>query len=99
MEQVVIEATRENLVKLATQARQAESRFYQRYNELSTKRDYAINCRSEAPTGSRFKWDYCQPVFQDKAQEAEGRAFFQGLAGTTTPGAPACARAAIEGLP
>ena len=75
IDEVVVRATRTDLVKLARQVRMAEFRFYDRYNELNTQRDYAVTCNNEATTGSRFTWDSCQPVFQEKARVAEGRGF------------------------
>jgi hypothetical protein len=82
IEEVIINATKPNIVKLAQQVRMAEFRFYQRYNELNTKRDYAVNCRIEGVTGSRFASDVCVPVFQDKARAAEGRAFAEVIQGS-----------------
>ncbi|MEJ1964916.1 MAG: hypothetical protein WDO56_26625 [Gammaproteobacteria bacterium] len=75
VDQVVIEATRANLAKLGQDMLAIEYRFYRRYNELNTKRDYAVDCYKEARTGSRFIRSYCQPAFQSNAELAEARAF------------------------
>ncbi len=79
MQQVVVEATRTNLAKLAKEIEIAEFRFYQRYNELNTKPDYAIHCSNEASTGTRFKENECRPVFRNKAEQVAARDFLVGL--------------------
>ena len=92
VDEVVVEATRATLVKLAKEVRLAEVRFYERYNQLNTVRDYAVNCSEEATTGTRFTLGYCRPVFQSKSTGAEGQSFAQivGQVGATgTPSAPA----------
>lgn len=81
MDQVVVEATRTNLNKLAKEVRQSEKRFYKRYNELNKVRDYAIKCSTEATTGTRFTRTDCQPVFESKAEEAEARQFLVAFGG------------------
>jgi len=92
VDEVVVEATRATLVKLAKEVRLAEVRFYERYNQLNTVRDYAVNCSEEATTGTRFTLGYCRPVFQSKSTGTEGQSFAQivGQVGATgTPSAPA----------
>ena len=96
LDQVVIEGKRADLVKLAQQIQLAEQRFYQRYNEINTKRAYAVRCYNEAPTGSRFKQKYCKPVYESEAEATEGREFILALgrgasAGSTSGGASASA--------
>ncbi len=90
LDQVVVEATRAKLVKMSKEVRESERRFYQRYNDFNTKRDYAIKCSTEAPTGTRFRNTSCEPVFVSKADEAEARAFISaygvGDQATGTPG-------------
>jgi hypothetical protein len=75
LDQVVIEATRANMVKLGKEVQLSEYRFYQRYNQLNKNRDYAIQCTDQAPIGSRFTRTECQPVFKSKAEQEETRAF------------------------
>jgi hypothetical protein len=94
VEQVIVEGTRADLVKLAQQVIQAEERFYQRYNEINTKRAYMVRCYNEAPTGTRFKQKYCKPVYENEADAAEGREFMMAIgrgasAGSTSGGAVA----------
>ena len=90
LDQVVVEATRARLVKMSKEVRESERRFYQRYNDFNKKRDYAIKCSTEAPTGTRFRSTSCEPVFVTKADEAEARAFLSaygvGDQATGTPG-------------
>lgn len=87
--QVVVEANRTNLAKLAKEIRDSEKRFYKRYNELNKVRDYAIKCTTEASTGTRFTRTDCQPVFQDKAQEEEARQFLAAFgSGDQVTGTP-----------
>jgi len=101
-DQVVVQATRANLVRLGEEVKKAEYRFYQRYNELNTKRDYAIKCTTEARPNSRFTNSFCKPVFQTKAEEDESRTFFMELsrqysaAGVPAPIAVAAGRPAYQ---
>jgi hypothetical protein len=85
VDQVVIKAEREKLVKLQKEVQLSEQRFYTRYNQVNTKRDYAVKCVNEADTGTRFKRSYCQPVFANKAQEEQARRAFQYLGSSSTP--------------
>jgi hypothetical protein len=94
VDQVIVQGTRADLVKLAQQVLQAEERFYQRYNEINTKRVYMVRCYNEAPTGTRFKQKYCKPVYENEADAAEGREFMMASgrgasAGSTSGGAVA----------
>ena len=99
IDQVVVEAKKANVVKLAKEVRLAEFRFYDLYNKLNTEPDYAVNCENEPSTGSRFTWDNCKPVFQDKAQQTEASAFGRFLQGiSTTPGGGVAA-SATPGMP
>jgi len=96
VDQVVVEADRANLVKLAREVQLAEQRFFARYNELNTKKKYAVRCYEEASTGTRFKQKYCKPVYETEAQAAQGREFILALgrgaaAGSTSGGAVASA--------
>jgi hypothetical protein len=93
-DQVIVEGKRGDLVKAAKEVQLLEQRFFQRYNELNTKRDYAVRCYNEAPTGTRFKQKYCKPVYQTNAEAAEAREFMTALgrgasAGSTSGGGSA----------
>jgi hypothetical protein len=96
VDQVVIQATRAKLVKLEKEVLLAQQRFYERYNELNTKRDYAMKCYNEADTGSRFKKTYCQPVFANKAQEEQARRAVQYLGSSSTAATSSSAAASMH---
>jgi hypothetical protein len=94
VDQVVVEADRASLVKLAREVQLAEQRFYARYNEINTRKKYAVRCYEEAATGTRFKQKYCKPVYETEAQATQGREFILALgqgasAGSTSGGAVA----------
>ena len=97
VDQVVVAASRERLAKLEKEVQEAEQRFYSRYNALNTKRDYAVKCYNEAETGSRFKKNYCQPVFTSKAQEEQARRTVASLTSSSTPQSTSSAASAMHG--
>ena len=90
VDQVTVEATRDNVVKLEKQVKMTELKFYELYNTLNKNRDYAIDCEDTPATGTRFKRSNCQPVFKSKAEQEEARqfliAFGAGDQVTGTPG-------------
>src|SRR5690242_8638413 len=93
-EQVIVEGKRGDLIKAAKEVQLLEQRFFQRYNELNTKKNYAVRCYNEAPTGTRFKQKYCKAVYQTNAEAAEAREFMTALgrgasAGSTSGGGSA----------
>ena len=96
IDEVTIEAARANLAKLAQEVKVAERRFYARYNELNTTRDYAVNCEDEASTGSRFTLNSCQPVFQQKALREQRRDLREG--GTAGAAVSSAVAAALPGF-
>jgi hypothetical protein len=103
VDQVVIEGTRADLVKLAKEVQLAEERFYQRYNDFNTTRKYAVPCYSEAHTGTRFKQKYCKPVYETEADATEARQFMRAIgngasASSTSGGASASAGVMASGL-
>jgi hypothetical protein len=53
----------------------AEDRFFAKYNELNTKREYRISCSSERPTGTLFNRRKCNPEFVTSATGGEARAW------------------------
>jgi hypothetical protein len=90
-DQVIVQGKRGDLVKAAKEVQLLEQRFFQRYNELNTNKNYAVRCYNEAPTGTRFKQKYCKPVYQSNAEAAEAREFMTALgrgasAGSTSGG-------------
>jgi hypothetical protein len=78
-QEVIIEATRANLVKLGKQIKDAEWRFYKRYNDFNTKRQYAINCNEETRGDSHFKRSVCEPRYQSDAEAEEAQNFYRML--------------------
>jgi hypothetical protein len=96
VDQVVVKATREKLAKLEKEVKLAEQRFYDRYNQVNTKRDYAVKCYNEADTGTRFKKTYCQPVFTTKAQEEQARRTVAALGSSATPATSSSAAASMH---
>jgi len=56
----------------------AEDKFWAKYNELNTNDDYDVHCTIDVPTGTRFKYRVCRPVYYAKAQENEARSFITG---------------------
>jgi hypothetical protein len=98
VDQVVVEADRASLVKLAKDVQVAEQRFYARYNEINTKRKYAVRCSEEASTGTRFKQKTCTPVYESEAQAAQGRAFIQALGSGASAGSISGGAVASSGV-
>ena len=96
VDQVVVKAAREKVAKLEKEVKLAEQRFYDRYNQINTKRDYAVKCYNEADTGTRFKKQYCQPVFATKAQEEQARRAVAYLGSSSTPSTTSGAAASMH---
>ncbi len=88
-QEVVIESTRALLVKLAKEVQLSEARFYSRYNDFNTKREYTVHCYDEAHTGTRFKQKYCQPEFQNELEAAEAGSFLALIGSSNVTPAPA----------
>ena len=98
VDQVVVEADRANLVKLAREVQLAEQRFYARYNEINTRKKYAVRCYEEAATGTRFKQKYCKPVYETEAQAAQGREFILALGRGASAGSASGGAVASSGV-
>jgi hypothetical protein len=89
VDQVTVEATRDNVVKLEKQVKMTELKFYELYNTLNKNRDYAIDCEDTPATGTRFKRSSCQPMFKTKAEQEEARQFLIAFgAGDQVTGTP-----------
>jgi hypothetical protein len=56
----------------------AEERFYARYNELNRNNDFDVECKSEAPLGTRLRRRSCKPVYYANAQAEEAQAILRG---------------------
>jgi secretin/TonB-like protein len=78
MPQVEINARRESLRHLRSEIVKLEEGFYAKYNELNTDDEYDIHCGRSVPTGSVLRQRECQPVFVNRATEAEAQAFLGG---------------------
>jgi hypothetical protein len=98
VDQVVVEADRANLVKLAKDVQVAEERFYARYNEINTKKKYAVRCADEAETGTRFKKKSCKPVYETEAQATQGREFILSLGRGASAGSASGGAVASSGV-
>jgi hypothetical protein len=93
MEEIVVRAPR--LYELRAAIVKAEDRFYARYNELNKVDDFDVECKVDAPTGTKFKQRGCLTRVQLKAQKEQGSEFLQmiqdkaaGAEGTPVRGAP-----------
>jgi hypothetical protein len=93
--------------ELRTQARDAQQRFFDRYNELNDLDEYDVICRIEAPIGSRLTQRSCKAVFEEAAiQDWAVEAFkirqfvhsFNGGNPPYMPALPAPAFAAVSAL-
>src|SRR5262249_24362699 len=78
-QEVVVAATRANLIKLGKEVQLAEYRFYKRYNDLNTVRKYIIDCTIHARTGSHFESKYCEPRYQTQLEAEEAQQFYRML--------------------
>src|SRR5262249_40418547 len=89
-DQVVVEAKRLTVAKMAKEIKQAELNFYELYNTLNKTRRYATECENSAATGTRFKKTTCQPTFKTEAEQQEAVEFLRAMSWgdqvTGTPG-------------
>jgi len=67
LDEIIVSGRLDSLSQLRKALDRAENRVYERYNELNTKRDYDIECITEAPLGSRQKVKKCQPRYVSDA--------------------------------
>lgn len=100
-DEVIVQATRASLVKLRKEVELAEQRFYQRYNQVNTKREYAIKCNEWAPVGTHFTQTRCEPAYEETAEHEEARDFALSVQnasmGNIDGGPPVPALVAING--
>lgn len=73
LSQVEIEAKRAKLFAMEAQLDAFEDQFFAAYNELNTKRAYAVHCSSESL--QYFRSHQCRPAFQEWAEHAGGLSF------------------------
>lgn len=78
LSEIEINARREKLSALRAEMVKLEDRFYAKYNELNTDDQYDVGCNTAAPTGSHLNVRECQPVFVDRATEAEAQSLLPG---------------------
>jgi len=57
----------------------AQDRFFARYNELNTRKDFDIYCVDDARTGTRVPVRECRVVFLQRAKADMSREFLLGL--------------------
>jgi len=76
--EVEINARRESLGHLRLEIVRLEENFYAKYNELNEDDQYDIHCGRVTPTGSALKRRECQPVFVDRAMEAQVQGGLRG---------------------
>jgi hypothetical protein len=67
IEEVIVSGKLDSLSRLRKAVDRAETRVYERYNELNQHNEYDIDCLTEAPLGSRQKARKCQPRYVSDA--------------------------------
>ena len=67
LEEVIVSGKLDSLSQLRKAMDRAEDRVYSRYNEINKRSAYDIDCRTEAPLGSRQKVKTCQPRYVSDA--------------------------------
>src|SRR5689334_9582583 len=85
-EEILVQAKR--LSQLHAEVVAAEDRFFARYNELNKVNDFDVQCRLEAPTGSRRRQRTCETQLQADEESKYGMAYVQMLQARSN-GAPA----------
>jgi hypothetical protein len=76
-DEVLVHGQRMKLDEMRKEIVQLEDRFYERYNELNTVRDFDVHCIVEARTGTRFDKRSCRAVYMEDALQEEGAQAFQ----------------------
>jgi hypothetical protein len=77
LDEVLVPGTRLSEMKAAIA--ESEDRFYARYNELNEVDDFDIECRVDAPLGTRIPQRLCLTKLQLRARAAFGREYLQSL--------------------
>jgi hypothetical protein len=71
LDEVVVTGRLDSLSGLQAAIVEAENRFYERWNELNDDDRLDVQCRVEAPTGTRLTRRRCEPrMVDDKTREA-----------------------------
>ncbi|MCC6201503.1 MAG: hypothetical protein IT494_00685 [Gammaproteobacteria bacterium] len=68
------------------QLQRAEQRAYDLFNRYNDDKRFRISCSEEAPTGSKFKRQVCQPEFEQQALRAHGQAYLDSVQAMLDPG-------------
>ena len=77
LDEIVVRGTR--LSELRSGIVAAENRFYSRYNELNTIRDFEISCIMDAPTGQKKKVRRCRTGLEVRARTEEAEDILTSL--------------------
>jgi hypothetical protein len=77
LDEIVVRGTR--LSELRSGIIAAENRFYSRYNELNTIRDFEISCIMDAPTGQKKKVRRCRTGLEVRARTEEAEDVLNSL--------------------
>lgn len=77
LEEVLVTGTRLSELKKAVV--EAEDRFYARYNELNTRNLFDIECRVDAPLGTKIPQRWCLTNVQLRAKRDYAREYLQNL--------------------
>lgn len=64
---------------LRLQLEQAEKSAYDLFNKYNDDKRFRISCNEEAPTGSNFKRQVCQPEFERRAMSAHAYDYLGSL--------------------
>lgn len=60
------------LAQLSAEIDRLEDHFYERYNQLNTKREFDIHCGRIVRTGTKLSSRTCRASFEDQALQEEG---------------------------
>jgi hypothetical protein len=82
IDEIVVRGTR--LSELRSGIIAAENRFYSRYNELNTIRDFEISCIMDAPTGQKKKVRRCRTGLEVRARTEEAEDILNSLQRSTS---------------
>ena len=77
LDEIVVRGTRLSELRAGIVA--AENRFYSRYNELNSIRDFEISCIMDAPTGQKKKVRRCRTGLEVRARTEEAEDILNSL--------------------
>lgn len=76
LEEILVSGVRVKPYELRKLIVEAETRFYERYNELNRKDEFDVDCIVFANTGTNLKHRSCRGVFERAAIQKEAREVF-----------------------